>query len=234
MPHSDQIHASWEQNAAAWTTAVREGLIASRRAGTDAAIVDACRPHATGSVLDVGCGEGWLARALGAAGGSVTGIDASAPLIDTARAAGGARYEVAGYADLVANPHRLSGPWGLIVANFALLDEEQVPLLRALGERLAPTGRLLVQTVHPWVAAGDGAYQDGWRTETFAAFPVPFPAQMPWYFRTLARWLRDIDQAGLRLCRLEEPAHPETGRPLSLLLALKRGEEGAPRSGPQP
>lgn len=223
MTRDDQIRASWEQNAAAWTTAVREGLIASRRAGTDAAIVDACRPYATGSILDVGCGEGWLARALAAGGGAVTGIDASAPLIDAARAAGGAQYEVVGYADLASNPKLVAGPWGLIVVNFALLDEEQVPLLCALGERLAPVGRLLVQTVHPWMAVGDGAYQDGWRTETFTAFPVPFPAQMPWYFRTLARWLRDIDQAGLRLCRLQEPTHPETGRPLSLLLELARG-----------
>lgn len=220
MDPATRITASWDDNAAAWTTAVRDGHIPSRRAGTDAAMVAACRPHLEGPVLDVGCGEGWLARALAAHGGPVTGIDASAPLIAAAQAAGGARFEVVAYDLLVRDATCVPGPWRLIAVNFALLDEALVPLLRALRERLASDGRLVIQTVHPWMAAGDGPYQDGWREETFAGFAVPFPAHMPWYFRTMARWLRDVDEAGLRLCRMEEPLHPDTGRPLSLLLEL--------------
>ena len=49
---------SWERNAAAWTEAVRERRIASRRAGTDAAIVGAVLDASPASVIDVGCGEG--------------------------------------------------------------------------------------------------------------------------------------------------------------------------------
>lgn len=222
MDTARQIIASWDDNAAAWTTAVRDGLIPSRRAGTDGAILEACRGQARGRVLDVGCGEGWLSRALASLGASVTGIDVSAPLIEAARAAGGATYEVASYADLVRDRECVPGPWDLIAVNFALLDEDQVPLLRALGERLVAGGRLVIQTVHPWVAVGDGPYRDAWRTETFAAFPVPFPTAMPWYFRTLERWLGDIAEAGLHLRRLREPLHPDTGRPLSLLLELSR------------
>lgn len=220
MNPARQIISSWDDNATAWTAAVREGLIPSRRAGTDAAIVEACRPFARGQVLDVGCGEGWLSRALAALGATVTGIDASAPLIAAALAAGGADFEVVPYADLVADAGRVTGPWDLIVVNFALLDEHQVPLLRALGERLAADGRLVIQTVHPWAAMGDGPYRDAWRTETFSAFAVPFPSEMPWYFRTLSRWMHDIGEAGLHLRRLGEPPHPDTGRPLSLLLEL--------------
>ena len=36
------------------------------------------------SILDVGCGEGWLARTLSSEGYNVTGVDASASLIDEA------------------------------------------------------------------------------------------------------------------------------------------------------
>ena len=234
-----RLARSWEANADAWTAAVRGGAIASRRAGTDAAIVAACAaalPSLDGAaVLDVGCGEGWLARALAAHGARVLGIDASAPLVEAARAAsrevepdaGGApdpsrmRFEVATYETLIADPTCAAGPFALVVLNFALLAEDAAPTLAACARRLAPGGRAIVQTVHPWVAAGDGPYESGWREETFATFAVPFPATMPWFFRTLADWHAMLDAAGLRLKRLHEPLHPETRRPLSLLLVAE-------------
>ncbi len=232
------LRTSWEANAAAWTDAVRGGRIPSRRAGTDAAVLTACAralEGATGEggrarrVLDVGCGEGWLARALAAGGADVLGVDGSAALIDAARAAtttdggaGVARFEVASYDDLVARADRAAGPFALIVCNFALLGDPLAPLLAALGRRLAEGGRLVVQTAHPWAAAGDGRYESGWRVETFASFEQPFPSPMPWFFRTLGSWVGELGTAGLRLLTLGEPTYPETGRPLSLLLECGR------------
>ncbi|MGZ8376363.1 MAG: class I SAM-dependent methyltransferase [Gemmatirosa sp.] len=219
---------SWETNAAAWTSAVREGAIASRRAGTDAAVIAACAdalPTLVGaSILDVGCGEGWLARALAERGARVLGVDASVPLIARAREASlphdatAPRYEVASYDELHDESSRARGPFDLVVVNFALLGDPVTPALAACAARLAPGGRVVVQTVHPWVAAGDGPYESGWREETFATFAVPFPASMPWYFRTLADWHAALAAAGLRVQRVTEPTHPETRRPLSLVL----------------
>ena len=145
-----RLLASWDANAAAWTTAVREQRIPSRRAGTDAAIVQACLRTIAATVLDVGCGEGWLARAL--------------------------------------------------------------------TRRLAPQGRVLIQTVHPWLAMGEGSYANTWREENFQGFGVAFPSAMPWYFRTLGSWIEELTAAGLSLLTVNEPVHPETGRPLSLVL----------------
>ena len=216
--HDARIVQSWTDNAAAWTQVVREGLVPSRAAGTDAAIVDACLAHAPASMLDVGCGEGWLARTLAARGVQATGIDVSAPLVDAASALGGARYEVVTYARLEADATVVPGPWSVIACNFALLADPLHPLLAALRTRLAPGGTLLIQTVHPWSARGDAPYEPGWRTESFDAFAVPFPSPMPWYYRTLASWHDELRLAGLHVTRIVEPLHPTTGAPLSLLL----------------
>jgi 2-polyprenyl-3-methyl-5-hydroxy-6-metoxy-1,4-benzoquinol methylase len=220
-PRHDALASSWTRNADAWTAAVREGRIPSRRLATDAAVVDAVLARAPGRVLDVGCGEGWLARALAARGADVTGVDASAPLVAAAQALGGGRFAVLDYGEAVAEPARLGGPYDVAVCNFALLDADPAPLLGALRARLAAGGALVVQTVHPWAACGDAAYADGWRTETFAAFGDGFVSAMPWYYRTLASWLRVVHAAGYRLTDLAEPTHPETGAPLSLLLTAE-------------
>lgn len=217
----DRLIRSWTGNAAAWTAAVRDGRIESRRLATDAAILDALRALRPARVLDVGCGEGWLCRALAAHGIEAVGMDVSAPLVDAARAAGSGRFEVLPYAGLADAAQRL-GTFDALACNFALLEEDIVPMLRDLHALLAPGGHLVIQTVHPWTACGDEAYRDGWRLEDFAAFgDQAFPEPMPWYFRTLATWLANLDDAGYRVDRLREPAHPGTARPLSLLLEAR-------------
>jgi 2-polyprenyl-3-methyl-5-hydroxy-6-metoxy-1,4-benzoquinol methylase len=213
---------SWLANAPAWAEAVREHQIPSRQAGTDRAIVEAVLAHKPGRVLDLGCGEGWLARALAEQGVAVTGIDGSLPLVERARELGGGTFEVLLYEDLVAEPQRVAGPFDVIVCNFSLLGETIGPLLRALRPRLSAEGGLLIQTVHPFTACGEEPYQNGWRIETFANFGKAFPEQMPWYFRTVGSWLQALQQAGWRVTDLAEPLHPDTGRPLSLLLTAHR------------
>jgi 2-polyprenyl-3-methyl-5-hydroxy-6-metoxy-1,4-benzoquinol methylase len=199
---------------------VREGRIASRRAGTDDAVLRAVRRRAPHRVLDLGCGEGWLARALGADGCEVTGLDASAPLVERARELGGGSFRVASYESLIETPSLAGGPFDVVVLNFALFGEDVVPLLSSARALLAPSGAVVVQTVHPWSAAADAPYADGWRLETFDAFGGAFPRPMPWYFRTLASWHRSVVAASLGVELLEEPLDPDGGRPLSLLLTL--------------
>jgi 2-polyprenyl-3-methyl-5-hydroxy-6-metoxy-1,4-benzoquinol methylase len=209
---------SWERNASAWTAAVREQRIASRRQGTDAAILEAvlrCRPA---HVLDVGCGEGWLARALAERGCRVAGIDASPALIASARRLGGADYEVSTYADMADRVDALGAPFDLAVCNFSLLEERLAPAFVSIAQAMRGHGRLVVQTVHPWIACGDAPYADGWRVETFAGFGTDFAAPMPWYFRTLGSWIGAMDAAGLRIERIDEPVDRDSGKPLSLLM----------------
>jgi 2-polyprenyl-3-methyl-5-hydroxy-6-metoxy-1,4-benzoquinol methylase len=220
-----RLTQSWEANAAAWTRVVRERQIESRRLRTDDAILGAVLDRSPRRVLDVGCGEGWLCRALSARGVDAVGVDGSAPLVESARASGGGRFEVLSYDDLVSRPERLGrGRFDAVVCNFALLQEDVAPLLGALRALLSPDGVLLIQTVHPWSARGEGPYVDGWRTERFAGFGAEFPEPMPWYFRTLASWMESLRAGGFRIDELREPTHPDTGVPLSLLLVAAPAE----------
>jgi 2-polyprenyl-3-methyl-5-hydroxy-6-metoxy-1,4-benzoquinol methylase len=209
---------SWHANAAAWTAAVRSGAIESRRLATDAAILGAVQGRRPQKVLDLGCGEGWLVRALAEQGITALGIDGAAPLIEAAERAGGSFLRLS-YAELIAAPERCGDGFDLAVANFALLEREILPLLKTLRRILTPDGWLLVQTLHP-LAVGP-PYEDGWRTEDFCGFGDGMWAPMPWYFRTLGSWLGVLRDAGFALQALREPAHPRDGRPLSLLLEAR-------------
>lgn len=221
-PLGELQRQSWDSNARAWTQAIREGLVASRRV-TDTAIVAAVLGHAPRRVLDLGCGEGWLSRELTTRNIAVVGVDACAALVESAQEQGGGDFHVLDYATLASAqrvdlPTAFHSDFDIVVANFSLLDEDIGALLRRATEWLAPGGRLLIQTLHPWAALGDEKYLSGWRREDFQTFGDGFTASMPWYYRPLGDWLTLLASAGLSLERLEEPLQPETHRPLSMMM----------------
>ncbi|MHC8319870.1 class I SAM-dependent methyltransferase [Pseudomonas sp. GB2N2] len=210
---------SWHHNAGAWIEAIRSGSIESRRQVTDQAILLAVMSRQPERVLDLGCGEGWLLRALAERSIEAVGVDGDATLVEAARIAGSSAVHVASYEALAQANVDIGRDYHLICANFALLHQDIIPLLAAMNTLLAPDGALVIQTLHPWaVAAGD--YQDGWRTETFAGFEGQWQP-MPWYFRTLSSWLNALDIAGFQLAALQEPQHPQSPVPQSLLLVAE-------------
>lgn len=213
---------SWHHNAQSWIDAIRSGTLESRVQVTDQAILLAILGRQPERVLDLGCGEGWLLRALAKRGIEAVGVDGDGTLVEAARAAGSSSVQVASYEQLVEAQVDIGSGYDLICANFALLHQDIIPLLAAMNSLLAPGGALVIQTLHPWtVAAGD--YQDGWREETFAGFKGQW-RPMPWYFRTLSSWVNALDMAGFRLAGLQEPQHPQSPVPQSLLLVAEQRE----------
>lgn len=214
-----QILDAWQANADAWERAVRDGGIESRKLITDGAIVEAVLSHAPRRVIDVGCGEGWLARRLADEGIDVIGVDVVPALVEAAQAQGGGSFRVMSYAEIASGTLRERAD--VVVCNFSLLGASSVDgLLAAIPNLLEPGGVLLVQTLHPLVAAPTEPYCDGWREGSWVGCGEGFSQPAPWYFRTLGSWLDAFQNAGLRLIRLIEPLHPHTGRPASVIFVV--------------
>jgi 2-polyprenyl-3-methyl-5-hydroxy-6-metoxy-1,4-benzoquinol methylase len=211
------IVKSWLKNATPWTTAVRENAIASRTLVTNQAIIDAVLSRSPRTILDIGCGEGWLSRRLAANGIRAIGVDVVPSLIEQARAAGGGDFRVASYEEIAAG--KLDVRVDAAVANFSLIGKESVEgiVLRS-PELIGDGGSLVIQTLHPVVASGDEPYVDGWRKGSWTGFSKDFCDPAPWYFRTIESWVKLIVDARLKLVEMREPIHPETRKPASLIL----------------
>lgn len=220
MDRNKDIKASWDLNAVLWIRAVRDGLIASRRAGTDQAILDVIADRKPNRLLDVGCGEGWLLRQAHALTGCAgVGFDGCAALIDAARQADPhGRYEVATYDDVVAGTDGLGNNFDCIVSNYGLFEENIAPLLEALRHRLAPRGAMAIQTLHPGLQDDSHGAAGAWQIEDFAVFQDPGWQPMPWYARSLPNWLHTLRGAGLRVTSQIEPKTNPESDPLSLIL----------------
>lgn len=63
MKKDNEIIKSWDINAGEWSRIVEQEGIASRNF-TNPAIVETVKEYDLKNILDLGCGEGWLTRAL--------------------------------------------------------------------------------------------------------------------------------------------------------------------------
>lgn len=119
-------------------------------------ILAMCEPVAGAQVLDLGCGEGYCARALRERGAArVDGLDVSGRMIDAARAQelhealGGLHYHEGDAADL---SDFESGRFDLVVAIFLfnyLTIEDMQRTMSEVRRVLTPQGRFIFSVPHP-------------------------------------------------------------------------------------
>jgi 2-polyprenyl-3-methyl-5-hydroxy-6-metoxy-1,4-benzoquinol methylase len=115
--------------------AIEEKQIESRNLVTDRSIVEAVISRGGQTVLDLGCGEGWLTRALVDRGLNVLGTDIIPALIERGQAIAGAdgkpfglgNFKLASYAEIAAG--KLATKFDIVVANFSLIGKESVESL---------------------------------------------------------------------------------------------------------
>ncbi len=215
--HEQHILDCWHQNADPWVDAIRNEEIASRVLATNRAIEQAVLATRPASVIDVGCGEGWLVRSLLAQGIAARGLDVVPALVESANRQGG-EFAVASYEDIA----RGAVAWraDTVSCNFALIGQESTEaLLRGVHHLLNPGGNFIVQTLHPVEACGTQPYEDGWRQGSWDGFSQRFVNAAPWYFRTLESWRALFAATGLRLVAEHWPIHPKTGKPASVVFS---------------
>ena len=215
-----QIIKSWKNNVKPWVEAIEQAQIQSRVEVTNQAIVDVVSlllpKSSPKTVMDVGCGEGWLARALAHKGMDVLGVDVVPELLEAARGKGGGRFKTIAYEDFsVTVPGE---KFDVIVCNFSLLGDESVEhFFKQAHYMIINGGALIVQTIHPVVACADEPYQDGWRAGSWTGFSEQFIDPAPWYFRTMDSWKALFTANGLILEKVIEPINPKSKLPASVI-----------------
>jgi 2-polyprenyl-3-methyl-5-hydroxy-6-metoxy-1,4-benzoquinol methylase len=218
MDNEKKIIDSWAANAANWIDIIDNNGIESRRLITNKSIIDAVCVNKPTTALDVGCGEGWLTKELYDTGIEVTGVDVIPELIERAKEKVEGDFFVGSYEDITAGKIVFSKLFDAIVINFALIAKESTEnLLAALPIHLAPDGKLLIQTLHPFSRKAIGDYKTGWKEGSWDGLGDQFTMPYQWYFRTLEDWLLLLDQSGFHKIKVTEVLHPQSAKPLSVI-----------------
>jgi ubiquinone/menaquinone biosynthesis C-methylase UbiE len=179
-------------------------------------------------VLDLGCGNGYLARRLARTGAGVTAIDSSAKMIENARAHDPENilrivyiHRDADQLDMIAD-----ASFDLVYANMSLMDiEDAEGAVSEVSRVLKRGGRFVASISHPYF---DNGSNSGWVTEKTSgeprktyrkirAYRKPFTENIPWklehneskytqsFHRPLNWYARILSFHGLTIAALEEP-----------------------------
>ncbi len=209
----------WEEHASWWIEGFTEGA--------DPEYVDQIIPLAVGEqsgrqrVLDLGCGDGQIARAIARTGASVVGIDPTTNQIDVASArAGGPVFAQAGASPLPFPDASFDGVIACLV--FEHIDDIDAAIAE-VARVLRPGGRFTFMLNHPLLQTpGSGWIDDHmvdppeqyWRIgpyleEAETIEQVELGVHIRFLHRPLSRYLNALAEAGLVLEHMDEPAPPE-------------------------
>jgi len=243
--------AAWETHATWWQEGFTDG--ADPEYTEQILPLAAAELAARRCVLDVGCGEGQIARYLldRAAVGGAAGVDPSQAQLDTARRRGGGPSYARAFA------HRLPFAPASFDGVLACLVFEHIEALdEAIGEVarvLEPGGIFLLLCNHPLLQApGSGWIDDHileeqyWRVGEYLRDGMTMEeiapgVALPFVHRPMSRYLNRMAEVGLRLEWMHEPPPPPgflarapeyaQAATIPRLLAL-RARRGEPVSGP--
>jgi SAM-dependent methyltransferase len=204
------LRQAWEDNAAAWVNWARSAELdhAFWRLNMPA-LLDLLPRGEGGLALDVGCGEGRLAREMKRRGYRMTGLESSPSLQAAAREAD-PEFDVV-LADAADMPFP-DDTFDLVVASLSLMNMDDMPgAVREIGRVLKPLGVFCFSVLHPlntWGDAGDVSYFD---TVAYEERVEAGTNQMTFHdtHRPLQEYFTALEAAGFLVERLREPRPDE-------------------------
>jgi 2-polyprenyl-3-methyl-5-hydroxy-6-metoxy-1,4-benzoquinol methylase len=164
------------------------------------------------TVLDAGCGEGYLSRILAQRGANVTGIDIASPLVEIARTKEFAEQISYQLADLSQPLPAYQDHFDLVTSFFVLNDiYDYRGFLTTLGSVLKHEGRLILFMNNPYSFVIRSFVPDYFASDQ--AFPYLGMAEagvkVHFYQRTMEEYLDACFAAGFQLQRLVDVRTPE-------------------------
>ena len=206
----------WEQNAGWW----QEAFTAGADPEYEEQILPLVERHLGQSarVLDIGCGEGQLARRLAVLGIDVVGLDPTpAQVVEAAGRGGGPAYARADADDL---PCR-TGSFDAAVMCLVIEHIDPIePPIAEIARILAPEGVFLLLLNHPLLQTpGSGWIDDHILEEQYWRVGPYLPddrrieevapgVHLPFMHRPLSRYVQAMGQVGLLIEGMDEPAPP--------------------------
>lgn len=208
----------WDEHAQWWIDGFTDGA--------DPEYVEQIIPLAVeelagrGKVLDLGCGDGQIARALAAQGSDVLGVDPTQLHIDVAiKRGGGPRYLLGGATKIPADDNSFDAVVAcLVFEHIDQMDEAMAEVARVLK----PNGQFSFFLNHPLLQTpGSGWIDDHiidppeqyWRigpylVETESIEEVEKDVYIRFIHRPLSRYVNALLANGLSLERMVEPSPP--------------------------
>jgi len=173
------------------------------------------------TVLDAGCGEGYLARVLAARGARVTGIDISPTLIGQARAKD--TQDAIDYraADLSEPMPELAGAFDAVASYLVLNDvADYQGFARTIADALRPGGSAVLAFNNPYygfLSRHVTDYFDSGRVSPYRGF-WEAGVKIYYYHRTLEDYLDAFLSCGLQLTKLGDlPARADEHPPHAIV-----------------
>jgi SAM-dependent methyltransferase len=207
----------WEQNAGWWQDGFTDGVDPEYEEQI-LPLAAECLSGAT-RIIDVGTGEGQIARLAVGLGAEVTGVDPTrAQLKVAAERGGGPRYVRAAAEALPFADTSFDAAVACLVFEHV---PDHVPPIAEIARVLEPGGRFVFLLNHPLLQAPNSGWvidhdldEQYWRVGSYLPVDVTLEELapgviLPFVHRPLSQYVNTMAEVGLVIRRMEEPRPPE-------------------------